>query len=116
MGRVFVVHDTGHDLSAAESLGKLTVLLKGHCNPNDPQHAEALREGLASFDPDRDALLCVGSPVFIGLAAIYAANASDDASVTYLVWDRHWREYKSVNIAAFPEGETDAERDEDLPA
>lgn len=85
-----------YDMTPAEDYGDLVVLLDETASPFRPKPLmEVLQERLQEFR-EGDYLLPVGNPVFIGLATLFAADASP--VVKYLLWSGKEQRYVAVEV------------------
>lgn len=107
MSRVFVVQrhaihnaKTGQmvdrfDLSPAEKFGELHFLLSPISVPTNPEEAiRKMRENLHNFS-DKDYLLLIGNPCFIGWATAIAADINE-GKVKLLQWNGKHKKYHVV--------------------
>lgn len=84
-----------YDVSPAEEFGKLRFLLSPRATLHRPEETIAqIRLRLTSFS-DRDYLLLIGHPVFIGWATVIAAQVNH-GRVRLLVWSGKERRYAPV--------------------
>ncbi|MGZ8364801.1 MAG: hypothetical protein ACXWWG_00650 [Nitrospira sp.] len=109
--RVFVVQSQllrdgmpKYDLTPAEDYGELVYLLDSTASQHRP-HAvrNALVERLQSFT-ERDYLLPIGNPLFIGMASIVAAEFSP--SIKFLLWSGRDNQYMPVEVELDDETDT----------
>jgi hypothetical protein len=82
--KVFVIQDSGKNLSPAREYGEIEVIL--HRDATKDAGPIALHRKLREFRKD-DFLLLIGHPIFIGLAM--HAVLQMYGSVNCLVWDKN---------------------------
>ncbi len=95
----YVVQESpGKNLLPARDFGEIRVILtesdvrKGlhHCT-------EKLRETFSAFLCDRDYVILIGDPVFMGIAMIFA-HAMSEGDFQILRWDRERYKYDPIDI------------------
>jgi hypothetical protein len=94
MPKVFVIQDTGKNLSPAREFGEIEILIHGHGQP-DPRVQDSLKKKLRDFEFG-DRLLLIGNPILIGIAMHVVL--SKHGVVHCLVWDRDHYRYNQEKV------------------
>lgn len=100
MSIVYVVQETNHDFSDAETFGKLMFLSvdkqDDFHNIRDSEHntrlVSHLRHGLREFNVDRDFIVVAGSP-YVNAAVFWILGKMNERVINVLRWDNRDRKY-----------------------
>ena len=100
MSKVYVVQETNHDFSDAETFGSLVFLSvdkqDDFHNIRNSEHntrlISHLRRGLADFDADRDFIILAGSP-YVSAAVFWILGRGSVRFINVLRWDNRDRRY-----------------------
>lgn len=92
-----------HDLSGAEAYGEIVELLSPTATPHSPGLIAELHRGLVTYDPERDWIVCLGSPVLIAYAVAIAADNTQRGRVKLLQWSGADKCYHPFEAHLFPD-------------
>jgi hypothetical protein len=95
----YVVQESqGKNLLPARDHGEIQVMLTEHDVRKGLHHCTLkLREKMADFRCDKDFLILIGDPVFMGIAMVFASEMSE-GDFQILRWDRERYKYDPIDI------------------
>jgi hypothetical protein len=95
----YVVQESpGKNLLPARDFGEIQVMLTETDVRKGLSHCILrLREKMAKFRCDKDFLILIGDPVFMGIATVFASEMSE-GDFQILRWDRERYKYDPIDI------------------
>lgn len=96
--QVFITQDDpAKDFSKAHQFGTVRILSPTNVGSDYSRLFELIHETLKeAFDPERDYLIPIGSPILVGLTFVALFDLFD--SVNVLMWDRLSKSYEVKKI------------------
>lgn len=107
--KVYVVQETGHDYTDANSFGEVIFLsMNGRDDFNNTQRGESnrrlvshLRHGLQEFDQDSDYLICSGGSPYVSAAVFLILGRLGLNRIRLLRWDNRDLKYIPLMIELY---------------